>query len=86
MPSLQVRDFPDELYSKLQSWAQMEHRSLAQETIVLLKKALEEDSSRQESRKKLLAEIEKTVTEDYSYLPSPAEIVRGDRNRFGCSG
>ena len=36
MPLLQVRDIPEDLYEKLAKVAQMENRSIAQETIVLL--------------------------------------------------
>jgi plasmid stability protein len=40
MPTLQVRNLPVELYHKLSSLAKSEHRSLAQETIVVLQKGL----------------------------------------------
>jgi len=47
MPLLQVRDMPEDLYEKLSYVAEKENRSIAQETIVLLRKAL----SLQEERK-----------------------------------
>lgn len=37
MPTLQVRDLPEDIYVQLHYLAEKEHRSLAQETIVLLK-------------------------------------------------
>ena len=40
MPLLQVRDIPEDLYKKLADVAEQDNRSIAQETIVLLKEAL----------------------------------------------
>ena len=39
MPSLQVRDLPEYIYRKLVEKAASEYRSIAQQTIILLKKA-----------------------------------------------
>lgn len=36
MPALQVRDLPQDLYERLKERAELEHRSLAQETIVAI--------------------------------------------------
>ena len=36
MPALQVRDFPQDLYSKLQLCANEEHRSISQQTIAII--------------------------------------------------
>jgi len=41
MPTLQVRDLPTELYNQLDYLAEKEHRSLTQQTIVLLKEGIE---------------------------------------------
>ncbi len=40
MATIQARDFPEGIYTKPVQLAKAEHRSLAQETIVVLKKAL----------------------------------------------
>ena len=40
MPLLQVRDIPKELYETISKVAQIENRSISQQTIVLLKVAL----------------------------------------------
>lgn len=40
MPALQVRDFPDELYSELKSYAAANHRSIAQQTIACVEEVL----------------------------------------------
>lgn len=40
MPALQVRDFPDELYEELKTYAASQHRSIAQQTIVAVEQML----------------------------------------------
>lgn len=44
MPALQVRDFPDDLYEKLKEYAQCNHRSVAQQTIVAVEHMLQENN------------------------------------------
>lgn len=58
MPSLQVRDMPDNLYHLLQQKAKSAHRSLAQEAIITLAKGLHTSGSHQRRREKLLDAIE----------------------------
>lgn len=43
MATLNIKNFPDPLYEKLQERAQHEHRSLAQEVIHLLHQFVEEE-------------------------------------------
>jgi len=42
MATLNIKNFPDQLYEKLQEKAQHEHRSLAQEVIHILHQTIEE--------------------------------------------
>jgi len=80
--SLQVRDLPEAVYKKLSLKAAQEHRSLAQETVVLLEQGLGISSSRRQRRQKLLTEIrEKRKNENYNKLPSPVMLIREDRQR-----
>jgi len=81
MALLQVRDVPDELYEKLSRVAESEHRSISQETIVLLKKALGFQHERITRRKAVLARIRITKLPNTSDFPDPAEILREDRDR-----
>ena len=81
MPSLQVRNLPDHVYAILQQAANKENRSLAQETIYLLKKALNMTDGNHEKRKAILKKISDTVTSNYNDLPEPAAMVREDRSR-----
>jgi len=81
MPLLQVRDIPEELYQKLSRVAAAEHRSIAQETIVLLKKALELTHERKERRKKVLEEIKAASLGKGKGFPSAADLIREKRDR-----
>jgi plasmid stability protein len=81
MALLQVRSFPDDIYNELTILARSEHRSVAQQTIVLLRSALGEQEQRKKKRQEFLRSLleEKPVmTGDY---PSAAELIREDRER-----
>ena len=81
MPLLQVRDMPEDLYKTLADIAEQDNRSIAQETIVLLKKALNYKESRQSRRKRILAEIQSDPIKDVQTFPDPAALIREDRER-----
>lgn len=80
MPTLQVRDLPEEIYVQLNYLAQKEHRSLSQETIVLLKEGIIAKMSNKERRKKLL-EQGSVIDIDGNDLPDPVQLIREDRER-----
>lgn len=46
MPTLNIKNFPERLYSRLRSLAHQEHRSVAQQVIRLLSQAVEADEPR----------------------------------------
>lgn len=79
---LQVRDVPDELYESLSIVAKKENRSISQETIVLLKQALQLKEERILKRKALLEELSsfKNSLKNIN-LPDPATLIREDRDR-----
>ena len=81
MPLLQVRDIPEDLYERLSRVAEADNRSIAQETIVLLKKALGYTEERAARRKRLLAEIQANKMTNVDQFPDPAELLREDRER-----
>ena len=58
MASLQVRELPENIYSLLKRRAEAEHRSIAQEAIVLLAKGLDTSIATKERRARLLQKIE----------------------------
>lgn len=81
MALLQVRDFPAELYENLTEAAHLENRSIAQQTVYILKKELNSDDLRKRKRHKAL----KASAENPLILPeearSPEELIREDRDR-----
>jgi len=81
MPLLQVRDMPQDLYEKLSQVAASENRSIAQETIYLLKKALNYKEERIARRRKLLEEIKKARISNGDAFPDPVALIREDRDR-----
>lgn len=80
MPTLQVRDLPENLYAQLNYLAEKEHRSLAQQTIVLLKEGMESKIGNKERRKKLLDKIN-LLEINGSKFPDPIDLIREDRQR-----
>jgi plasmid stability protein len=81
VPSLQVRDLPEHLYRKLVEKAASEHRSIAQETVVLLEKALEMETEKKAVRQKLLERILRKPPADPKIIPDPVDLIREDRRR-----
>lgn len=82
MPSLQVRELPDSIYKKLSELAQKEHRSIAQQAIMLLAKSLKVDISPETRRKQILNEIKAQSGELKKYnLTDPVKIIREERER-----
>jgi antitoxin FitA len=80
MPTLQVRDLPEEVYAQLAYLAEKEHRSLSQETIAVLKEGIVAKLGNRERRIRLLAEDD-VLGLDGKNLPDPAALIREDRER-----
>ena len=82
MPSIQVRDVPEQIYNKIKNNAQKEHRSLSQQAIVTLKKGLGIDENHKERRRTLIDQIRsRRVAYDISKLEDPVSLIREDRDR-----
>ena len=83
MASLQVRELPENIYSLLKRRAEAEHRSIAQESIVLLAKALDTSIAPKERRTRLLQKIEEEAEFNSETLAKldPVELIREDRRR-----
>ena len=81
MASLQIRDLPDDVYEALAYRAEAEHRSLAQQAIVELRRIPE--LTARSLRLVILKELKSRIeTEKPLPLPrSPEELVREDRER-----
>jgi len=80
MPTLQVRDLPEDIYIKLNMIANKEKRSIAQQTIVLLKESLGLHINNKLRRKALLEKLnEKKYPENIEI--DQVELIREDRER-----
>lgn len=80
MPTLQVRDLPEEVYAQLNYLAEKEHRSLSQETIVVLKEGITAKLGDKDRRRQLLEEGN-PLGIDGRRLSDPVDLVREDRER-----
>jgi len=80
MPILQVRELPAEIYASLSRLAQSEHRSLAQQTIVLLEEAIAARMPGR-SRRRIVLEGYSGLGLEGKDLPDPVDLVREDRER-----
>jgi plasmid stability protein len=82
MPSIQVRDLPEQIYNKIKNNAQKDHRSLSQQAIVTLKKGLGIDEDHKERRRILVDQImSRRVAFDIAKLENPVNLIREDRDR-----
>jgi plasmid stability protein len=81
MPTLQVRELPEDVYYHLQRRAQQEHRSMAQETVVLLRKALDTAEVRRSRREEALERIAHRQVRTVPRFSSSEEVIREDRDR-----
>lgn len=80
MPTLQVRDLPEDVYIRLSAVAQEENRSLAQQTIVLLKESLGLHNNNKLRRKSVLTKIQEKGYKDIDDI-NPVDLIREDRDR-----
>jgi antitoxin FitA len=81
MPLLQVRDFPADIYEEISFEAKRENRTIAQQTIVLIKKGLGEEVSLKEKRRLLFEEIMKRDVPESAKAIDSVKLIREDRDR-----
>jgi hypothetical protein len=81
MPLLQVRDFPADIYEEISFDAKRQNRTIAQQTIVLIKNGLSEEISLKEQRRRLLEEIMKRDVPESAKAIDPVKLIREDRDR-----
>ena len=80
MPTLQVRDLPEDIYVKLSMVAAEENRSIAQQTIVLLRESLGLHKNGKLRRQALLAQLPARKYPDTSEVDA-VQLIREDRSR-----
>ena len=81
MPLLQVRDFPADIYEEISFEAKRQNRTIAQQTIVLIKKGLGEEISNKERRRRLLEKIKNRDIPEEVKAVDVVKWIREDRNR-----
>ena len=82
MPIIQVRNVPEHIYKRIVKLAELERRSIAQETLLLLESALDMDNSNKLHREKLIDCILHENESIYSGdVPDPVPLIREDRER-----
>lgn len=83
MPTLHVRNMPDELYNQLQQRAEAEHRSLNAEVVLLLEQSLAADKARA-TQADLLGRMRRhrqAFRPADIGAPDSVELLREDRER-----
>jgi hypothetical protein len=81
MALLQVRSFPDDVYKELILVARSENRSVAQQTIFLLRSALGKTELQKHRRQEFLRSLLEEPPLITDNIPSPADLIREDRER-----
>ena len=81
MPSLQIRNLPDDVYQTLAFRAEKAHRSLAQQALIELRKAT--GSTDAGERERILETISRDIASlgARAALVPPEKLVREDRDR-----
>ena len=81
MPSLQIRNLPDDLYQTLSFRAEQAHRSLAQQALIELRKAT--GSANAGQREQILEAISQDIASLGTRTPhaAPEKLLREDRDR-----
>jgi len=81
MPSLQIRNLPDDLYQTLSFRAEQAHRSLAQQALIELRRAT--GSAIIGQRERILETISQDIADTGARPPSvsPDKLIREDRER-----
>jgi plasmid stability protein len=78
MPSLQIRELPDDVYEALADRARRQGRSLAQQAVAELRKMTElAAADRRRHTLDLLAQPGKA---EHRALPDPVDLIREDRD------
>ena len=81
MPSLQIRNLPDDLYQTLSFRAEQAHRSLAQQALIELRRATGSAITKQ--RERILEAVSQDIADRGTQTPStpPEKLIREDRER-----
>ncbi len=82
MSIIQVRDVPESVYQRLSQKAKKEHRSLSQQVIVELAKALNIPSSTKDRRAQVIDKIHQLHQNlSCQHRADPVKVIREDRDQ-----
>ena len=82
MPSIDLRDVPDDVYGALQQKAAAEQLTVEQEAIRVLAEALKVPPvDNRERRRRLFESIDRLNLPATSQWPDPVDLIREDRDR-----
>jgi antitoxin FitA len=81
MASLQIRDMPEELYESLKLRAEKDHRSLAQQALVLLSESLKSKGQNSTRRMDAIKKIQSNKILTKSKKIDIVNMIRKDRQR-----
>lgn len=78
MPTLQIRDMPDDVYEGIAAAARLEQRSLSQQAVVELRRALDLGDG-QARRAAVLEHLRASGRRLPARAPAPEDLIREDR-------
>ena len=81
MPALQIRNLDQGIYDTIVALAKEENRSIAQQTVVLLRSALKIDARKVQLRDALEALKGIQIKKTRRRFPTSEELIREDRDR-----
>jgi len=81
MPLLQVRDFPSDIYEEIKLVAKEQRRTIAQQTIVLIKDSLKKVNFEKERRLQALEKSRNMYVSEEAKNIDPVKWIREDRDR-----
>ena len=83
MPSVQIRDVPEPLLRQLRTEARKQHRSLAQQALVLLANSLNVELDPAQRRQRVVTTVAAEIHAAAAgcELTDPAPLIREDRAR-----
>ena len=79
MHTLQIRNVPEDIYNQIKELAELEERSLAKQTLILIKEALKNRPGHLKRRKEILEKLKQLSVEETKF--DPIDSMREDRNR-----
>ena len=81
MPSLQIRNLKQDMYDAIVALAKEENRSIVQQSVVLLRSALNIETKKMQLRDALETFKSIQIKEPRHRLPSSEKLIREDRDR-----